>query len=306
MAVLLVEDNPISFNRKLPVWFRQELPDTKKINAMKDLFRSSKLHTVCESARCPNMGECWGKGVATFMILGEICSRACRFCAVQAGRPTQVDRDEPRNVALAVKELGLRYVVITSVARDDLEDEGADQFVATINEIRVLMPHTKIEILIPDFSNKYESLKKVVDVQPEVLSHNIETVRSLSQRVRPQAQYQRSLDVLRTIKMLDFSIFTKSSIMLGLGEKEEEVLQTMKDLINVDCDILTIGQYLAPTELPRHLRVQEFITPEKFDEYAQAGRELGFKHVMSGPLVRSSYIAEEGYTDCMRSLKGQT
>lgn len=275
----------------------------EKIRGMQDLFRSGRLHTVCESAHCPNMGKCWGEGVATFMILGEICSRACRFCAVQAGLPTPVDGQEPRQVALAVQELKLRYVVITSVARDDLADEGAQHFVDTIRAVRQLNPQTKIEILIPDFSNKLPSLQTVVDIKPEVISHNIETVRRLSPQVRPQADYQRSLDVLRNIKKLGPDILSKSSLMLGLGETSEEVIQVMRDLISVDCDILTIGQYLAPTRMKRHLPVTDFIPPEKFQEYQQIGMALGFKHVMSGPLVRSSFIAEQGYNEAMGFLK---
>ncbi len=298
MASILQENNSSSF-QKLPPWFRQELPDMNKIREMKTLFRESRLHTVCESAHCPNLGKCWGQGVATFMILGEICTRACRFCAVKAGRPMTVDPEEPRNVALAVKALNLRYVVITSVARDDMEDEGAEQFRQTILAVREMMPQTKIEILIPDFSNKFASLKKVVEVKPEVISHNIETVRRLSATVRPQAEYDRSLQVLKTMKQLDPSIFVKSSFMLGLGETEAEIRELMQDLRSYRCDILTIGQYLAPSASPRHLPVKRFVPPEEFEIYKRIGLELGFKHVMSGPLVRSSYIAEEGYKECM-------
>lgn len=288
---------------RLPQWFRQDIPDMERIGQMKGLFREKRLHTVCESAHCPNLGKCWGQGVATFMILGEVCTRACRFCAVKAGLPNELDLAEPHNVALAVKELNLRYVVITSVARDDLKDEGATQFSETIAEIRRLMPQTKIEILIPDFSNKMESLQIVVAAKPEVVSHNLETVRRLSPKVRPQAEYDRSLAVLKNFKDLDASIFTKSSLMVGLGETDEEMKQAMADLAEVGCDILTVGQYLAPTQLKRHLPVVEFITPAKFKEYEVIGYEMGFKHVMSGPLVRSSYIAEEGYNETMRALQ---
>ena len=299
----LIHDNLIVEEQRLPPWFKQKLPDALKIERMKNLFRSSRLYTVCESAHCPNMGKCWGQGVATFMILGEICSRACRFCAVRAGRPMEVDTQEPYHIALAVKELNLRYVVVTSVARDDLEDEGADQFVKTIEEIRRVMPGTGIEVLIPDFSNKIESLRKVTAARPEVVSHNIETVRRLSPEVRPQADYERSLRVLENFKKLDPAIFTKSSVMLGLGETQDEVLQTMEDLLKVGCDILTIGQYLAPSNSKRHLRVKQFISPEAFEGYKQEGLNLGFKHVMSGPLVRSSFIAEEGYKECLQKIK---
>lgn len=282
----------------LPAWFKQPLPDMDKIRSMKTKFRSSGLHTVCESARCPNIGKCWGEGVATFMILGEICTRACRFCAVKAGRPTPVDENEPQNVALAVKDLNLRYVVITSVARDDLDDEGAEHFYQTIQRIRAVSPQTKIEVLIPDFSNKTESIRRLIEAAPEVVSHNIESVRRVSQTIRPQAQYQRSLDVLRNFKNFQPAIFTKSSFMVGFGETHEEIEEVMQDLYRAGVDILTIGQYLQPTQLKRHLPVERFYTPQEFDFYKQLGLKMGFKHVMSGPLVRSSYIAEEGFNEC--------
>ena len=301
----ILEEQFDSDVRRLPDWFRQQLPDMEKIGKMKELFRGARLHTVCESAHCPNMGKCWGRGVATFMILGEICTRACRFCAVRAGLPMAVDEEEPNHVAEAVKALQLRYVVITSVARDDLADKGARQFARTIEQIRRLNPQTKIEILIPDLSNKVSSLKTVVAVKPEVISHNIETVYRLSPLVRPQADYQRSLAVLANLKRLNGDIFTKSSIMLGLGETPDEIIQTMNDVRAVGCDLLTIGQYLAPSQGRRHLKVREFVRPEQFQEYARIGREMGFKHVMSGPLVRSSYIAEEGYQECLASLEAK-
>jgi len=287
---------------RLPSWFRQDVPDMQKIRQMKEMFRTGGLHTVCESALCPNMGKCWGAGVATFMILGEVCTRACRFCAVEAGRPMKVDPGEPHQVALAVQNLRLRYVVITSVARDDLADEGAEHFAQTIQEVRRINPQTKIEVLIPDFSNKIESLRVVVEAKPEVVSHNIETVERLSPDIRPQASYGRSLKVLRNFKRLDPDLITKSSLMVGLGETKEEMVQTMKDLLDTGCDILTIGQYLAPTQLKRHVRVQCFVSPQGFDEHKMLGLQLGFKHVMSGPLVRSSYIAEEGYKECMAKM----
>jgi lipoic acid synthetase len=301
----IVQDNSMNSFERLPHWFRQEIPDMDQINQMKGLFRSSGLHTVCESARCPNLGKCWGSGVATFMILGEICTRACRFCAVKAGKPMTVDMNEPRQVALAVSQLKLRYVVITSVARDDLQDEGAAHFVETIQEVRKINPEIKIEVLIPDFSNKLDSIQKLVDVAPEVVSHNIETVRRLSPDIRPQADYGRSLDVLRNFKKLNPKIFTKSSFMLGLGETEEEILEVMRDLLATGCDILTIGQYLSPTQLKRHLRVKKFYTPEEFARYKDMGLALGFKHVMSGPIVRSSFIAEEGYQECFQKLTSE-
>jgi lipoyl synthase len=287
---------------RLPSWFRQEVPDMKKIREMKDMFRGSRLHTVCESAHCPNMGKCWGAGVATFMILGEVCTRACRFCAVKAGLPQTVDDQEPHSVALAVQELKLRYVVITSVARDDLKDEGAGHFVRTIEEIRKLTPQVKIEVLIPDFSAKLESLKALTDAAPEVVSHNIETVRRLAPAIRPQAEHDRSLKVLKMMGELNPNIFVKSSFMVGVGETDEEITELMKELVDAGCQILTIGQYLAPTQLKRHVRVQRFATPDQFEQYRELGLKLGFKYVMSGPLVRSSYIAEEGYKGCMEAL----
>lgn len=282
----------------LPEWFRQPLPNMDKIRRMKQDFRSAGLHTVCESARCPNIGQCWGEGVATFMILGEICTRACRFCAVKAGRPMAVDQDEPRKVAEAVRDLNLRYVVITSVARDDIEDEGAEHFYQTIQAIRALSPQTKIEVLIPDFSNRTESIQRLIEAQPEVVSHNIESVRRVSRKIRPQAQYDRSLAVLAKFKDMNESLFTKSSFMLGFGESHDEIEEVMHDLRKSRVQILTIGQYLQPTQLARHLPVEKFYTPQEFDFYKQMGLKMGFKHVMSGPLVRSSYIAEEGYKEC--------
>jgi len=300
-----LKENSTTRLSPLPEWFRQELPDMEKIRSMKTMFRSSGLHTVCESARCPNIGTCWKAGVATFMILGEICTRACRFCAVKAGIPTAVDPEEPKNVALAVKHLNLRYVVITSVARDDIEDEGADQFTQTIEEIRRICPQTKIEVLIPDFSNKTKSLTKLVGVKPEVISHNIETVKRLSPKIRPQASYERSLEVLRNFKKLERRIFTKSSFMVGLGEGQEEIVDLMRDLVATDCDILTIGQYLRPTGLKRHVPIEKFYLPEEFEELKQLGLKLGFKYVMSGPLVRSSFIAEEGYKECFAQVNSK-
>ena len=290
---------------RLPPWFRQEIPDSNKIRSMKEMFRGSRLHTVCESAHCPNLGKCWGQGVATFMILGEVCTRACRFCAVKAGLPQTVDPDEPFHVAQTVKELKLRYVVITSVARDDLKDEGAGHFVATINAIRQLTPQVKIEVLIPDFSAKYDSLKVLTDAAPEVVSHNIETVRRVSSRIRPQAQHDRSLEVLRLMRRLNPNIFVKSSFMVGIGETDEEVVELMKELADAGCQILTIGQYLAPTQMKRHVPVERFVTPEQFQKYRTLGMTMGFKYVMSAPLVRSSYIAEEGYKSCMKALSVQ-
>ena len=304
MACLL-EDNTEAAVTPLPSWFKQDLPDMAKVREMKGSFRQAGLHTVCESALCPNLGKCWGRGVATFMILGEICTRACRFCGVKTGRPMAVDPREPRQVASAVQRLNLRYVVVTSVARDDLADEGAGQFVKTIHVIRSLMPQTRTEVLIPDFSNKPQCLEQLVAARPEVISHNMETVRRLSPDVRPQADYDRSLAVLGNLKKLAPSVFIKSGFMVGLGETDTEITELMRDLAAVGCDMLTIGQYLAPGRKKRFLRVQRFVTPQEFENYKTIGLRLGFKHVMSGPLVRSSYIAEEGYRECFeKSVNG--
>jgi lipoic acid synthetase len=266
---------------------------------MKELFRGGRLHTVCESADCPNMGACWKEGVATFMILGGTCTRACRFCAVAAGRPDLLDLEEPENVALAVKQLGLRYVVVTSVARDDIEDEGALQFAKTIGAIRRLTPEVKIEVLIPDFSAKERSLKILSDAAPEVIGHNIETVRRLAPLLRSQALHDR--------RGLNAQAFVKSSLMVGLGETDEEIIEVMGELRETGCQILTIGQYLAPTRTKRHLPIERFLGPEEFEDYRQKGLEMGFVHVESGPLVRSSYIAQQGYQAAMSAMntKGQ-
>ena len=276
----------------------------EKIRGMKDLFRGSRLHTVCESANCPNMGTCWKEGVATFMILGGTCTRACRFCAVPAGRPDLIDNEEPHHVALAVKQLGLRYVVVTSVARDDIEDEGALQFAKTILAIRQLTPQVKIEVLVPDFSAKEGSLKVLSEASPEVISHNIETVRRLSPYIRPQALHERSLAVLRRFRELNPQSFIKSSLMVGIGETDEEIIGVMRELREAGCQILTIGQYLAPTQRKRHLPVERFLSPEEFENYRQKGLEMGFVYVESGPLVRSSYIAEQGYQAAILAMAG--
>ncbi len=291
----------MTIQQTLPSWFKQNLPDTKQIGKMKLAFREKNLATVCESARCPNMGECWGRGVATFMIMGDICTRGCRFCAVKTGHPGFLNAEEPEAVAKTVKAMKLRYVVITSVCRDDLPDEGASHFVKTISVIRAYVPEIKIEVLIPDFSGREENLKTLAGSSPEVVGHNIETVRRLSPTVRPQADYERSLFVLRRLKELSPQSFLKSGFMVGLGETQEEIKEVMRDLLAVGCEILTIGQYLRPTQLRRHLPVVRFISPQEFEEYKKIGIAMGFKHVISGPLVRSSYIAEEGYARCLEA-----
>lgn len=296
---------PITTNKPLPLpsWFRQNIPDITKVRKIKNLVRTSSLHTVCESARCPNLGQCWEQGIATFMILGEICTRACRFCAVKSGRPLEVDLHEPHHTALAIKELNLKYVVITSVARDDLPDEGVDQFVRTIHAIRALTPQTKIEVLIPDFSNKMHLLKKLTDARPEVISHNLETVKRLSPDVRSKADYARSLAVLKTCHQLAPASIIKSGFMVGFGETYAEILQLMQDLHETGCSMLTIGQYLAPSTSRRHFKVTRFITPKEFEEYRTIGLNMGFKHVQSSPLTRSSFIAEKGYQKCLSTQK---
>jgi lipoic acid synthetase len=274
---------------KKPKWLRVKLPIGENYKKVRSLVDEHKLHTICESGSCPNMGECWGEGTATFMILGNICTRSCGFCAVQTGRPDSVDEFEPGRVANSVKLMGVKHAVITSVDRDDLKDGGADIWSQTVRAIRHQSPGTTLETLIPDFAGKWENLQVIIDVAPEIVSHNLETVRRLTKQVRIQAKYDRSLEVLFRLKKGNMR--TKSGVMLGLGESEEEIIETMTDLRSVGVDILTLGQYLQPT--PKHLPVQEFITPERFDKYGQLGREMGFRYVESGPLVRSSYHAEK-------------
>jgi lipoic acid synthetase len=274
---------------KKPKWLRVKLPIGENYKKVRSLVDEHKLHTICESGSCPNMGECWGEGTATFMILGNICTRSCGFCAVQTGRPDSVDEFEPGRVANSVKLMGVKHAVITSVDRDDLKDGGADIWSQTVRAIRHQSPGTTLETLIPDFAGKWENLQVIIDVAPEIVSHNLETVRRLTKQVRIQAKYDRSLEVLFRLKKGNMR--TKSGVMLGLGESEEEIIETMTDLRSVGVDILTLGQYLQPT--PKHLPVKEFITPERFDKYGQLGREMGFRYVESGPLVRSSYHAEK-------------
>ena len=274
---------------KKPKWLRVKLPTGENYKKVRSLVDKHQLHTICESGNCPNMGECWGEGTATFMILGNICTRSCGFCAVQTGKPLAADTLEPAKVAQSVKLMQVKHAVLTSVDRDDLEDGGADIWVATVKAIRRKSPGTTMETLIPDFAGKWQNLQKIIDVAPEVVSHNLETVRRLTKQVRIQAKYDRSLEVLFRLKKGGMK--TKSGVMLGLGESEEELLETIDDLAGVNCDILTLGQYLQPT--PKHLPVAEFITPEKFDEYKEYALKKGFRYVESGPLVRSSYHAEK-------------
>jgi lipoic acid synthetase len=272
-----------------PKWLRVKLPTGEEYRKVRGIVEEHGLHTICESGNCPNMGECWGAGTATFMILGNICTRSCGFCAVETGRPGTVDEFEPGKVARSVKLMGVKHCVITSVDRDDLPDGGSIVWAQTVNAIRYQNPETTMETLIPDFAGKWDNLQRIIDVAPEIVSHNLETVRRLTKQVRIQAKYDRSLEVLRRLKKGGMK--TKSGVMLGLGETHEEVLETMDDLISVGVDILTLGQYLQPTR--KHLPVAEFVTPERFALYKEVGLEKGFKYVESGPLVRSSYHAEK-------------
>ena len=289
---------------RLPSWFVQPPPEQQALTRMKSLLREGHLHTVCQSARCPNMNQCWARGVATFMILGDVCTRACRFCAVKAGRPLPVDEQEPEAVARTVEALGVTYVVVTSVTRDDLPDEGAGQFARTVRAIRRRVPGVKIEVLIPDCSGRVELLREITGAAPEVIGHNMETVERLSPEVRPQAEYHRSLAVLRDLRRLaGKDVYIKTGFMVGIGETEEEVLALMRDIRDTGCEMLTIGQYLAPTGSPRHVRTRRFVSPEEFEAFKRAGEAMGFSHVMSGPLVRSSYIADQGYREVTRDRK---
>lgn len=278
-------------NNRLPEWLTIRLPKPDKIQQVQEMMRASRLHTVCESARCPNLPECWSKGSATFMILGDVCTRHCGFCAIKTGKPLEFDPQEPDRLAEAAQAMGLKHIVVTSVARDDLPDEGAGQFAATIRALHQQIPFAIVEVLTPDFKAKRWCIARVVEAKPEIFNHNIETVARLHSIVRPQAKYERTLRVLESVKQMDSSIYTKSGIMLGLGEAEQEVLQTMRDLRSVGVDTLTIGQYLRPTG--KHLPVMEYVPPAKFQEYQQAGEEMGFLFVASGPFIRSSYNAIE-------------
>jgi len=285
-----METEQLPERKRLPSWLRRKLPDTSALQTHDTLARN-KLNTVCESALCPNRSECYARKTATFMILGDVCTRSCGFCAIKTGRGLSVETDEPQRVAIAAQDLGLKYVVVTSVARDDLEDEGAEHFAQTIQAIRHKIPQVQIEVLTPDFHARRELIEIVVKAKPEVFNHNLETVKRLQKEVRPQARYDRSLEVLRLVKELDATISTKSGIMLGLGETEEEVLESARDLRAVGCDILTLGQYLAPSN--DHLAMVEYVKPEVFETLAHQAKALGFREVFSGPYVRSSYHAGE-------------
>lgn len=276
-----------------PKWLRVKLPTGKKYTELRGLVDKYDLHTICTSGSCPNMGECWTEGTATFMILGNICTRSCGFCGVKTGRPESVDWDEPEKVARSIKLMNIKHAVITSVDRDDLKDMGSIIWAETVKAIRRMNPETTLETLIPDFQGVTRNIDRIIQVKPEVVSHNLETVKRLTREVRIQAKYERSLEVLDYLKQQGIER-TKSGIMLGLGETEEEVIQTMEDLAKVGLNIMTIGQYLQPSK--NHLPVKEFIEPEQFIKYEQIGLKMGFRHVESGALVRSSYKAQKHLT----------
>jgi len=281
-------DNPI---KRKPPWIRVKAPTSKEYLATRKVVRENNLVTVCEEAACPNIGECWDRGTATFMILGEICTRRCHYCAVTTGRPNGLDLQEPKRLAEVVQTMGLSYCVITSVNRDDLPDGGAYIFASCINKIKETSPDCRVEVLIPDFAGSWPALKRVIEAGPAVLNHNIESTVRIFPKVRPKGSYELSLELLAKAKDINPATVTKSGIIVGMGETPEEVLETMADLRKVDCDLLTIGQYLRPSE--KHLAIDRFYRPEEFEELRKAGDAMGFKHVASGPLVRSSYHADE-------------
>ena len=290
--MLAEEQEGQRLQNRLPPWFKVRMPGGPNFIHLRNLLRGSELHTVCEEARCPNIGDCWERGTATFMILGDICTRACRYCAVTSGKPLGLDMEEPDRLARTVERLGLRYTVITSVNRDDLPDGGAFIFARCVLKIRERMPDTRVETLIPDFQGN--GLKTMVRARPDVLNHNIETVRRVFHGVRPKGDYDYSLELLRQVKELDPGMVTKSGMMVGLGETWDEILETMDDLRAVDCDLLTIGQYLRPSQ--KHAPVDQFYTPQEFTELRDEGMRRGFRHVAAGPLVRSSYHADEQHS----------
>jgi len=295
--------------KKFPAWMVKKLPlaysgNSKRLNhlnRLKNLLRRLHLNTVCEAARCPNLRECFTEPMATFMILGNTCTRNCRFCSVVKGKPRPVDKTEAKRLAMAVKKLGLQHVVITSVTRDDLADGGAYHFFSAIREVRSFSPEVVIEALVPDFRGKRKAIEQVVEASPDIVGHNLETVPSLYGTVRPAASYQRSLGLLKLVKILDPDIYTKSSLMLGLGEEEKEILSVMEDLREADCDILTLGQYLQPSS--SYLEIDRFIPPSKFKEYQGLAENMGFLFVASGPFVRSSYKASEFSSRFIRRSK---
>ena len=277
--------------KSLPDWLKVKIPGGENYLRIQKMLRTSNLHTVCEEAKCPNIGGCWDRGTATFMMLGDICTRACRYCAVTSGKPLALDPLEAYKLSKVVEKMKLKYVVITSVNRDDLEDGGAEVFAECVHQIRKRLPECKIEVLIPDFEGKKPALEIVASVNPDTINHNIETVRRIFPNVRPKGDYDQSLNLLDTVKLLNSAAITKSGIMIGLGEDVGEIQQTMEDLVSVGCDLLTIGQYLQPSY--KHIERVKWYNPREFNQLAEMGREIGFKHVVSGPLVRSSYHADE-------------
>ena len=293
LSTMSIETLEIKRPAPKPKWLRVKLPTGKKYTELRGLVDKYDLHTICTSGSCPNMGECWTEGTATFMILGNVCTRSCGFCGVKTGRPDTLDWDEPEKVARSIKLMDIKHAVVTSVDRDDLKDMGSIMWAETVKAIRRMNPNTTLETLIPDFQGETRNIDRIIAVKPEVVSHNMETVKRLTREVRIQAKYERSLEVLRYLKQQGIER-TKSGIMLGLGETEAEVIQTLEDLRNVDLTIVTIGQYLQPSK--RHLPVKEFITPEQFEKYEKIGLEMGFRHVESGALVRSSYKAQKHLT----------
>jgi lipoyl synthase len=284
---------------RLPSWFKQKIPLPEKLSAMERLLERGRLNTICQSALCPNMGECFERRTATFLILGKVCTRRCTFCAVAKGHPEPVDEGEPASILDAVESLGLRYIVITSVTRDDLADGGASHFRKTVELLHGHGEGRRVEILIPDFGGSSAALQEVVEARPEVINHNTETVPRLYGTVRPGADYRRSLDLIRTVKGLDGTIVTKSGLMLGLGESADEVAATMKDLQQHGCDLLTLGQYLQPSE--KHHPVARYLSPEEFTRYASMAEEMGFKAVAAAPLVRSSYMAAHLFAEAQKA-----
>lgn len=293
--------NSLTKHRKLPDWLKAKAPSGETYLQVKRLMRESSLHTVCEEAHCPNIGECWETKSATFMILGDTCTRHCRYCAVKTGRPSNIDLEEPMRLAKTVKHLGLEYCVITSVNRDDLSDGGALIFAMCIKYIKELIPSCKVEVLIPDFEGSMLALDTVIKAQPNVLNHNIESTRQLFHKVRPKGDYDRSLHLLARSKELDPSLPSKSGIIVGMGETLEDITATMRDLRNVNCDLLTVGQYLRPSTA--HLPVAKFYPPQEFQEIERIGNSLGFAHVAAGPMVRSSYHADQQHDAAIKRLQ---
>jgi len=276
--------------RRHPDWLKVKIPSGENFVRVKTLLRSAKLHTICEEAKCPNLAECFGNKTAVFLILGDTCTRNCRYCNVRHGTPQSLNTNEPRDVADSVKQLGLKYVVVTSVTRDDIDDGGASVFSDSVKEIKELNKNCKVEVLIPDFKGDIDALKRVVDSNPDVINHNIEVVEKLFPTIRPEGNYKTSLNLLKDIKKINKNMKTKSGFMIGIGENKKQIVKTMKDLRRSDVDFLTIGQYLQPTK--DHAEIQKYYTPDEFNEFKEIALDLGFKHVESGPLVRSSYHAE--------------